>query len=166
MNSGKKLETLFMESCDSQNIDYYRLRDAGYRGEETERRFSVTNICDFIAHSSLTTAYLELKSTNTSLSFSGVREGQAKGLYNKKMSSKDKGLFNIICGFIVELKKYNKIYFLDAEIFYFEYQSRDIPGCSKSISRKFFQENGVILNMYLPPRKRKERINLRKIIRI
>ncbi len=47
-NSGKKYEDLIKLPCEEQGVDYTRLKDAGWQGEQTQRRFTSRNICDCI----------------------------------------------------------------------------------------------------------------------
>ena len=69
MSKGKKFEALFVKSCAEQGIDTTRLKDAGWQGEKTIRRFTVKNICDFVLFNGQSLYFLELKYRSKSLRF-------------------------------------------------------------------------------------------------
>lgn len=66
---GKGFEKLIQDSCHINGIDCVRLRDAGYRGEQTERRFTIKNICDFIIFNGEKVFKVEVKKRKSSCRF-------------------------------------------------------------------------------------------------
>lgn len=71
---GKGLEKLLQESCKLQGVDCTRLRDAGWQGETTQRRFTIKNICDFILFDQGAIVYLECKHSKDRLALSRLTQ--------------------------------------------------------------------------------------------
>jgi len=71
---GKKFEEDIKKACIEQGIDYTRLRDAGWRGEETERRFTIKNICDCILFFGGAILFAEMKHRKQSLRFDEITQ--------------------------------------------------------------------------------------------
>ena len=146
-NSGKKFEELFKLSCEEQDVDCTRLKDAGWQGEQTQRRFTPKNICDFICHNGKKLLFVELKSRKSSLRFDELT--QLKDVTPKHRPEK-----NRFAGFLCELK--GRWFFLDVE---------EIASMQKLIDKKSFNANdaeeyGQEINGVTPKGCRKARINI------
>lgn len=74
MNNGKKLEALVKKACLEQGVDYTRLKDAGWTGEATTRRFTSKNICDAILFFDRSILFCEVKHRNRSLRFDEITQ--------------------------------------------------------------------------------------------
>ena len=139
VNEGKKFEQDFIKSIE---IDYetwvYRLRDGtgNFAGTKNSNvRFQASNICDFLVMKNDTLFLLELKSCKeSSIPLSMFRENQIKEL--SKINHK-----NIRTYFILNYRKYEKTYAIEAEkIQFFEkYYNR------KSIPIMFCEEQGILI---------------------
>ena len=73
-NFGKAFESDFKNACIEQGIDYTRLKDAGWQGESTVRRFTPRNICDCILFHHSIIVFAELKHRNNSLPFKDITQ--------------------------------------------------------------------------------------------
>lgn len=131
-NVGKIFEEDFIKSVPN-NIFYFRFKDLPYFLTKNSKYEVSNNPADFIIfYNNL--FILELKSTdNTSYPFSNTRENQVKGL--KKYSEKDK----VICGFIINMRRYNETYFLRIN----DYLYLEKESGRKSISIKDLRFYGV-----------------------
>ena len=74
MNTGKKLEAKIKQACIEQDVDYTRMKDAGWNGEQTARRFTSRNICDCILFYNRTLLFAEIKRRAKSLTFASVTQ--------------------------------------------------------------------------------------------
>ena len=157
INPGKGFEDLIKDSCLVLGVDCNRLKDAGYRGETTERRFTSRNICDFIIFDGETLLYAEAKtSKDNSIAFK--RLTQQKNLFKKYNSNKTS---NVKFGYILEFRKSNK---------YFWVSVFAVDCLQEWIDKKSFNVNDLEeyegvgevkrINTYLPHRKRKERLDM------
>lgn len=82
--NGKKFEKLIQDSCHLHQVDCVRLKDAGWQGEKTQRRFTVKNICDFILFDGYTLFKVEAKHRKSALRFDDVTQEKAlKREFNK-----------------------------------------------------------------------------------
>jgi len=158
MNSGKVFENLIKDSCKLQDIVCIRLKDAGYQGEQTERRFTITNVCDFILFDSEKMLLLEAKSTKgKSIPISRLKQlEKLHNEYSKVLCN------NYRAGFIFEFC------LVDVNIYiYVSIDSLDkiiSNTAKKSINYKELLEGGKTVHKYIPVRKRKERLNLERLI--
>ena len=161
-NSGKQFEELFKESCLIQGISCTRLKDAGWQGESTDRRFTVTNICDFICYSGSLNYdnerklyFLELKTGKDRITFDRLKQSDRlskKFLENSKLHE---------TGYIFELdtKGVKKYWFID---------TCDLLALQEVIEKKSFNYNDLLdfqygreIDTYIPTRKRKPRLDMR-----
>jgi len=72
---GQSLEGMIKLSADEQDVDCTRLKDAGYMGDNSNvRRFTPTNICDFILFQSPAILYAEAKRRDRSLAFKEITQ--------------------------------------------------------------------------------------------
>ena len=147
MNTGKKLEALIKQSAEELGWDCTRLRDAGWQGEKTQRRFTVKNICDFILFKTPDLFFIEAKSGKTSITFD--RLTQQEDLLKKNNPEK-----RIYAGYICEIK--GKWFFLAATAIHF----MEINLGKKSFNADDADAYGYELVGYIPNGKRKARINL------
>lgn len=150
-STGKKFEDLIKLSASEQSFDFNRMRDAGYRGEVTARRFTIKNICDLTLYKNGKLFYIEAKSSKRSLAFS--RLTQHNDLI-KKASEQTKG---VSCGYLLEIK--GLVFFVDVLSMH---NLMDSTG-KKSVNADDLAEFRI--NYYLPPRKKKPRINLDELLR-
>ena len=153
-STGKKFEELIKLSADELGFDYTRLRDAGWQGEKTQRRFTVKNICDLIIFKSGFVFYIEAKSSKDRLALN--RLTQHKDLITKKKKAINSNNDNLDCGYLLEI---------NSSVFY-------VPVCHmdyiiNSIGKKSLNETDLQhfkLGMILPKRKKKYRINLDELL--
>ena len=157
MNSGKRFEQLFQDSCKVQGISCTRLRDAGYRGEDTERRFTIHNICDFIVFpGGLRLYFLELKSRKKAIAFKDL-EAQAKALTKKYQEAPDLN----VCGFLFEFTDPTPEYFWCNIVGYEPFRQ---AITKKSFNRHDAENNLIPVPLYIPEGKRAKRILLDYVI--
>lgn len=139
MNSGKQFEQDLKNSI-PDNVYYLRIHDSAQSFNQTNNlRFSPKNPFDALLYIYPNLFTLELKTTiGTSFSFDGkspmIKKHQIEGLTK---ASKFKG---IISGFIFNMAKYNKTYFLSIENFNQFKESTN----KKSINQQDIIDNGAI----------------------
>jgi len=148
---GKGLEKLLQESCKIQGIDCTRLRDAGWQGEQTQRRFTVKNICDFILFSQGAILYIECKHSKGSLALS--RLTQHKDL----MAKDDQRIQNLFPGYLVHIGGETR--FIRARAI-----EEFISTGKKSINQKDAARIGVPVLEFTPARARKPRLDIDSLI--
>jgi penicillin-binding protein-related factor A (putative recombinase) len=148
---GKALEKLLQESCKIQDIDCTRLRDAGWQGEQTQRRFTVKNICDFIVFGDGALVYVECKSSKDRLSLS--RLTQQKDLLSKAASTAQ----NIFCGYLVCIA--GQFVFIRAGAV-----DQFTSTGKKSINKTDAMKLGTVIQQFTPPRARKPRLDIKELI--
>ncbi len=148
---GKKLEKLLQESCKIQDIDCTRLRDAGWHGEQKQRRFTIKNICDFIVFADSTLLYVECKAAKDRLALS--RLTQQEDLLRKAASTGQ----NIFCGYLV---------WIAGEFVFIRAGAVDgfISTGKKSINKADALRLGVPVRQFTPPRARKPRLDIKELI--
>lgn len=147
--SGKDFEALIKDSCEKQGISYTRLKDAGWMGESTERRFTPTNICDCIIFDGKTLLFAEAKHRKDRVEFSGLK--QLPDLLKKQ--SKENMTGNIKYGFLFCIK--NQFYYADASF---------IESMKHILGKKSFNVCDANLHLkriktFIPNRARKERLD-------
>ncbi len=155
--SGKDFENRVKDSCITQGVDFTRLKDAGWNGERTSRRFTVRNICDFILFDGISLYYVEAKSRKKSLGFSEIT--QLSDLFKKQHSTL---IPNIVCGVIVEFSDESKHYFLDVDT---------LQSMKKEIGKKSFNVNdaakyGKPIYCFTPPGKKNPRLDIRHMMEL
>ena len=74
MNTGKKFEADIKQACIEQDVDYTRMKDAGWTGEQTTRRFTSRNICDAILFYEGALLFAEIKHRQKSLTFKSITQ--------------------------------------------------------------------------------------------
>lgn len=137
-NVGKIFEEDFIKSV-PDNLFHFRFRDLPYFLTKNAKYEVNNNPADFIIFSDYL-FILELKSTNnSSYPFDNTRENQVKGL--EKYSVKDK----TICGFIINMRKYDETYFLSIEDYIFLKNESN----RKSIALKDLRLYGIRINQEL-----------------
>jgi hypothetical protein len=152
MNTGKLFEELIKDSCFLQNIACIRLKDAGYTGEQTTRRFTVTNICDFILYDGQKMLLLEAKSSKgKSISISRLKQLVRLADEQNKVF-----LDNYKAGFIFEFSEH-KYYYSSVERL-----DKIISDTTKK-SINMDELEGIEIELYVPTGKRKARLNLKKM---
>ena len=145
-NRGKAFEKDFVSSF-SPEIFVYRLKDSssswGNDKSNTKSRFTVKNICDFIAYGNNQAKLflLELKSIQgKSCSFKNLKLHQINSLY---IESKKLG---VEAYFIFNFRSYNNQTFaVTADKIYDFYNNSN----SKSFSLEWCKENGISINCKL-----------------
>jgi len=148
---GKGLEKLLQESCKLQKIDCTRLRDAGWQGEATQRRFTVKNICDFILFDQGAIVYLECKHSKDRLALS--RLTQQNELLEKLLQCKK----NLFAGYLCHIHGQN--FYISAEAV----RVFSILG-KKSINKADAVRIGKPVLDFTPPRARKPRLDIESLI--
>ncbi len=148
---GKSLEKLLQESCKIQDIDCTRLRDAGWQGEQTQRRFTIKNICDFIVFGDGTLLYVECKTAKDRLALS--RLTQQKDLLNKSSGTAQ----NLFAGYLV---------WISGELVFIRAGAVDgfISTGKKSINKADALRLGVPVQQFTPHRARKPRLDIKGLI--
>lgn len=148
---GKELEKLLQESCKLQGVDCTRLRDAGWQGEQTQRRFTIKNICDFILFDQGSIVYLECKHAKDRLALS--RLTQQHDLMAKLKPNKP-GLF---AGYLLHID--GESFFISAAaVFMFAESGK------KSINKTDAARIGERIATFTPPRARKARLDIEALI--
>ena len=74
MNTGKKFEAAIKNACIEQVVDFTRLKDAGWTGEQTARRFTSKNICDCILIHGRLALFAEIKHRKGALRFDEITQ--------------------------------------------------------------------------------------------
>lgn len=148
MNSttGKKFESLIKLSANEQGFDHNRMKDAGWQGEQTQRRFTIKNICDLTLFKSPSLFYIEAKSSKKSLPFK--RLNQHKALLKKH----GEGIANVHAGYLLEIAG-----------LYFYVPVFDMGKIMIRIGKKSVNANdlaGYGINTTLPKGKKKPRLDL------
>ncbi len=150
---GKKFEALIKESCEIQGLSYTRLKDAGWRGEETTRRFTSRNICDCIIFDGKTLLFAEAKHRKKSVEFKGLT--QLPDLLDKDAKTDIK---NQLCGFLL---------CIDDEFFYgAAARIADLAQITgkKSFNLKDAKSYLFSINTFLPLRARVPRLDIRSLM--
>ena len=169
MNTGKKFEALFQESCKLQGISCTRLQDAGYRGEHEPdnnklkpKRFTISNICDFICYAQNRLLFVELKSRKSNISFKEL-DKQASRLLKKHNENNWFSDLLHTCGFLFEFSEAPQ----GSNYFYLniiDYEDFKESIKKKSFGYKDFQwENDdflMLVTTIIHPGKRTPRLNL------
>jgi penicillin-binding protein-related factor A (putative recombinase) len=154
MNSGKQFEALFQDSCRIQGISCTRLRDAGFRGEQSERRFTIRNICDFICYAGGKHIwFLELKSRQKRIAFKKL-EKQAARLLQKYQENP----MLHKCGFLIDFSDSDdRYYFVEINDYYQLTQTHN----KQSVGIKDMQSLTVFqpIKLYVPKKKRSKRLD-------
>lgn len=148
---GKGLEKLMQESCKLQGVDCTRLRDAGWKGETTQRRFTIKNICDFILFDQGAIVYLECKHSKDRLALS--RLTQQDDLMDKVVQGKQ----NLFAGYLCHI---------DGENFYISAEAVGIFTIAgkKSINKTDAARIGQRVLPFTPKGARKERLDIESLI--
>jgi penicillin-binding protein-related factor A (putative recombinase) len=148
---GKGLEKLLQESCKLQGVDCTRLRDAGWQGEATQRRFTIKNICDFILFDQGAIVYVECKHSKDRLALS--RLTQQDDLMEKLAQVKP----NLFAGYICHI---------DGENFYISAEAVRVFSIlgKKSINKTDAMRIGRPVLSFTPPRARKPRLDIESLI--
>lgn len=148
---GKGLEKLLQESCKLQGIDCTRLRDAGWQGETTQRRFTIKNICDFILFDQGALVYLECKHSKDRLALS--RLTQQDSLMTKTVQGKT----DLFAGYLCHI---------DGENFYISAEAVGIFTIAgkKSISKTDAARIGELVGTFTPKGARKPRLDIESLI--
>lgn len=137
-NVGKIFEEDFIKSV-PENIFSFRFRDLPFFLTKNSKYEVNNNPADFIIFLDYL-FILELKSTNgTSYPFDNTRDNQVKGL--EKYSHKNK----TICGFVINMRKYNETYFLSIK----DYIYLKNESGRKSISLKDLRLFGIRIHQEL-----------------
>jgi penicillin-binding protein-related factor A (putative recombinase) len=146
---GKTFEKLLQESCELQLVDCARLRDAGWQGEQTQRRFTIKNICDFILFADGCIVYVECKHAKERLELSRLTQ-QADLI--KKLSQ---SIPNLFAGYLLHIA--GETYFISAAAI-------DKFVEKKSINKADAKKLGFPVRHYIPHGKRKERLDIESLI--
>jgi penicillin-binding protein-related factor A (putative recombinase) len=150
--TGKGLEKLLQESCKIQGIDCTRLRDAGWQGESTQRRFTVKNICDFVLFSNGEILYVEVKHSKDRLALSRLTQ-------HKDLMAKDaQNIKNLFAGYLVNI---------DGDTWFIMARAVDefiVGHGKKSINKTDAQKIGYPVFSFTPARARKPRLDIESLI--
>lgn len=149
---GKGLENLLQESCKLQGVDCTRLRDAGWQGEQTQRRFTIKNICDFILFDQGAIVYLECKHAKDRLPLS--RLTQQYDLMEKLKQLKP----CLFAGYLVHIDDVT-VYISAAAVDRFVGDSG-----KKSINKTEALNIGYKVAYFTPARARKPRLDIESLI--
>ena len=155
LNRGKEFEKLIQDSCSLQNIDCTRLKDAGYTGEQTTRRFTITNICDFIIFDGHTLLKLEAKHTQGK----NIPLTRLKQL-TRLITASQTTLGNVRQGFIMRFD--DNIYYIHAE----DLDKLVSTTTKKSLNEGEISANGLQVLEYVPKGKRNARIDIKEMMQL
>lgn len=113
--NGKQFEKLIQDSCAYHHIDCVRLKDAGWMGEKTERRFTIRNICDFIVFNGFKLYKIEAKKRETSCRFDDLTQLKALTKEFKKVEPyRIAGLISEL--FVVYFQNHKRVFAIQATI--------------------------------------------------
>ena len=151
MSTGKKFEDNVKQACVEQDIDYTRLKDAGWQGEKTQRRFTSKNICDCILFKDGVILYCEIKHRKGALRFDEITQLD-------ELEKKWKPISGVFSGVLAMLK--GKIFYIN---------TNNIIAMRNRIGKKSFNSSdaadfGVQVEMITPKGKRKPRPNMVQIM--
>jgi len=153
--TGKQFEDLIKDSCEKQGLSYTRLKDAGWMGETTERRFTPTNVCDCIIFDGSTMLFAEAKHRRDRVEFSGLK--QLKDLLNKQGNCPTK---NISYGFMFCIK--GQFYYCDAMRIAIKQQTMGKKSFNDTDAKEFCIE----VPTFIPSRARKERLDIAALMKL
>ena len=148
---GKEFEKLVKLSCEEQDIDFTRLRDAGWTGEQTQRRFTIKNICDAILFYKGIIVFVEMKTRKKSLRFDDITQLDDLG----KKWKPENGVFSgVLCSLGNELSfvTYNNLLALKLNMI------------KKSLNHSDTDEYGIQIDRYVPPGKRIARLDIKHLM--
>lgn len=138
MNEGKIFEEDFKKSV-PQNTYYMRIKDpASSFGDNSNLRFSHKNPFDALIYCYPNLFFLELKSTkSTSYSFSLDKKEKSKMIKANQIEELTKAAHykGIIPGFLFNMRKYNKTYFLHI---------RDFNRFISEVDKKSINQDDII----------------------
>lgn len=150
---GKKFEALIKESCEIQGLSYTRLKDAGWQGEDTVRRFTSKNLCDCIIFDGKTLLFAEAKHRKKSVEFKGLT--QLESLLKERHKT------------LIDNISYGFIFCIDGKFFYAH--ANKIKHMQETLGKKSFNASDAekeLLNVetFLPKRARVERLDIRSLM--
>jgi len=150
---GKGFEALIKESCEKQGLSYTRLKDAGWQGEETQRRFTSKNVCDCIIFDGHVLLFAEAKHRKARVEFDGLT--QLKALLKKESETY---IGNIRCGFL---------FCIDNEFFYCD--AITITTMQHEINKKSFnltdaKKYCLPVPTFLPAKAKKYRLDIKALM--
>lgn len=155
-STGTVFQELIMLSAERCDMACIRLRDAGYRGEQTtERRFTIRNIADFIVYNDFRLLVLEAKSRKTSLAFEDIT--QLPDLQRQARMHRDRYLSRASSGVLVEFQNTNQVFWVQADA---------VSLLQKELGKKSFNAKDLLhygfnpVRTYLPQGKRKAHLLL------
>ena len=132
-NKGKLFEQDFQSSFPNSGF-IYRLRDAGGFSKSENKRFTINNMCDFIAFYKGVLYCFELKSTKLkSLSLSNISNNQLIGLYEASFKEDVKAYI------VINFRTYEETYAVDIKDIKNFYEKME----RKSLSLNYCREVGV-----------------------
>jgi hypothetical protein len=147
--TGKKFEALIKDSCEKQGLSYTRLKDAGWQGEQTERRFTSRNDCDCIIFDGQTLLFAEAKHRKDRVEFSGLT--QLDDLIKKQGKCELKNV------------RYGFIFCIAGQFFYCDIITLAVKretSAKKSFNAPDAAGFCVPIATYLPKRARTERLDI------
>ena len=162
MKKGSRFEELVKNSCELQGIHCKRLKDGNSRTGPDGRivRLKTSNPADFYVYTGKTFAYVECKSYDKRIPFNDLRQ---LSLQLEIVNQYD----YIKAGFVIEFKSTGNCYWIDC---------KGIVYMQSIIGKKSFNEGDMIrlqpvtkakgINMYKPPRKRLNRLDMMFIEKI
>lgn len=154
-NPGKKFEQNFKNSVEKDKF-IYRLRDTGsyVNGEQTGegRRFTTSNICDFIYFDGTTLMCLELKSVKDNrLPFSNIAKTKEKAIDKLEKLYKATSKENTLGAYVVEFRGCDKTFVIEIATLLDKIKNTD----KKSLNIEDIKEIGIeILSRKLKVNKR------------
>ncbi|OAA87779.1 Holliday junction resolvase RecU [Clostridium ljungdahlii] len=155
-NQGKKFEQDFYNSFLSSHkkVFIYRLRDSSSAWNIGEKgRFTISNMCDFIAFYKKL-LLLELKSfRGKSCPFTNIKKHQVVEMYNSQKNCDDVKAF-----FIFNFRDLKETYAVNINYIYNIYTERT----RKSVSLNFCKENGTLIGQEI--KRTRYSYNLKKFL--
>ena len=151
--SGKKFEEDFKNSF-SKKLFIYKLKDAGGWGKAKETRFTISNMCDYIAFTGKTLLLLELKSTKgKSIPFDRIRKNQYRDL------EKETGKENVIPAVVFNFRDTEETILVHINTL-IEYKNTTER---KSYPLNWIKDNGVIIGQ--EKKRTRYKYNIEKLIK-
>ena len=167
VNHGKIFEKFVEKSCLYQDVDYTRLRDAGYQGSEhnvKNKRFTIRNICDCILIWRGVTIFAEVKRDGKSRAFKNISQKRHLNAHNewekeKGLDKKWKPAAGIIAGVIIEID--GQYFFLSIPVL----DDMELNIGKKSFNALDARQYGIAISTIVHPRKKTASLDMANLFK-
>ena len=157
---GKAFEDRVKSSAEDLGCDFQRFIDAGYsvdqdkEREDSDKRFTPSNICDCLVFYNGILTYIECKSYESSIPFSQTEKQR------KRLKKKWKPESLVSCGFLCEFRNAGEVWFIPL----CEFDRMKTFLVKQSFSAKDVVHYGIRVGEITPQGKRSPRLNVPKMI--